>query len=139
MNELNFNWIVIFKDNSTIEQLGKDGLDNHWAEVRDKFSDIAYFLLLNKDKSKVFMVDVLLGIIGFGKRQEEVFKFNKDKYNIRLIYYRKRDTLLAVGQQIEGIINTKHILGFQHNSNDGHNNKFILQIDDLTGNFLAGA
>jgi len=138
MNELNFNWIVIFKDNSTIEQHGADGLDIHWTEVRERFSDISYFLLLNKDKSKVFMVDVLLGIIGFGERQEEVFEFNKGKHNIRLIYYRKRDTLLAVGQQIEDIINTKHILGLQYNSITNENHKIIFQIDDLTGNFMVG-
>ena len=136
MNSLQFFWKARFVDNSEIYQFNKDGSENRFQLVKDKFSDLRYFYLIKKDLSQTFTVDLIHGLIFFNNHQKLIYEFTSDKKNIRLIYKRRNQVYISE----KGNLLKKdvwYLLGFQYLDKNNINHKIILQIDQM-GNFIIG-
>ena len=135
MQTLSFYWRAEFENGDTIEQF-KDGIENRFKEVQDRFPDLKFFYLYHKEKPIKFIVDLKKGLIFNDPSQEQVCDFNHDKHNIRLIYKRRVRRYLSDKLQQMGC-DIWYLLGIQYNDNNGYNRKFILQING-EGNFILG-
>lgn len=142
MNSLSFLWTAIFSDNSKIEQF-ETNFDNSFKRVQIRFTELNYFVIYNKEKNLTFEVDLINGIILFNhiptEYNKDVYIFNKNKNNIRLIYTRRVREVTVISSKKEVITQLIwHILGFQYLDNNNINHKIILQIEDKTGFFVLG-
>ena len=135
MNSLLFSWVAIFEDCSIIEQF-KMGIEHSFSELQNNQSKLIKFLLINKEHSKCFGVDLVHGFIYFNQGLLETQELTETKDSIRLIYFRRHQVLLnQSGKELEH--NMKYHLGFQWNDKIGNNRQIVLEIDNK-GNFIIG-
>ena len=133
ISNLSFIWSAILKDGSKIDQFNEDGSENKFQLVKDKFNELGYFNLTNKE-GKLFTVDLINGLIGYNYLALPYIEVKEKKENVRLIFFRRhRVTLNQEGKEIEHILN--YHLGFQYNDKNGYNQKIVLKIDE-EGNFI---
>ena len=135
ISDLTFFWQGIFKDSLVINQIDEDGTEHRFQEIRDKFSELAFFNLSNK-QGKMFTVNLLEGIIGYNDFVISYRKSEIKKNNIRLIYFRRNYVTIGT----KDLKTKNHIiiyyLGYQYLDNNGHNRKVIHQIDQ-EGNWIS--
>jgi hypothetical protein len=147
LQEFGFFWLAIYKDETHLSQFGKDNMDNHFEEVKQRFNDLKYFILDDGKKNKAFIVDLVHGLIFSSyqslqeylfleQQKQPIFEFDT-KNNIRLIYTKRRRVVFTQAQ-VKGVVFNYFILGLQWNDNAGNNHKIIYQID-RDGNFVVGA
>lgn len=131
---LSFRWNAIFSDGSQIYQFNKDGTENRFKLVKDKFDDLVYFNLTN-DKGITFTVDLKNGLIGYNYLALPYIENIEKKKNIRLIIFRRHRGKIGTQdlKEKEHII-TYH-LGYQYLDNNGYNRKVVLQINN-NGEFI---
>jgi len=134
ISDLTFFWFAIFSDGTKINQLDEDGTIHEFREVLNKFNDLIYFNLTNK-QGKLFTVNLQEGIIGFNDliipyRNPEV-----KKNNIRLIYFRRVYMTFGLQDLKQKKVEIIYHLGYQYLDNHGFNKKIVLQIDE-SGNFI---
>jgi len=130
---LSFSWIAIFNDGTKINQYEENGIENKFQLVKDRFNELGYFNLTNKE-GKLFTVDLINGLIGYNYLALPYIEVKEKKENVRLIFFRRhRVTLNQEGKEIEHILN--YHLGFQYNDKNGYNQKIVLKIDE-EGNFI---
>jgi len=133
MGELTFLWIAIFSDGTKIEQIDENGIEHRFQEVKDRFEDLVYFNLTDK-QGHLFSINLINGLIIYNnyKNSEIVEK----KGNIRLIYFRRnRITMTESGEQQSHTI-TYH-LGLQWLNSKKENRQIVLKIDE-SGNWVLG-
>jgi hypothetical protein len=137
MNSLSFYWLATFKDNSIINQFDDNGTEHKFQEVKDKFDELKYFILYNRNnREERFIVDLENGYIFTDK----AIKYDEDneikKNNIRLIFTRRhRSKMNENFQEINHEI--VYILGYQYLDEFDKNHKIVLRIDQH-GNFSIG-
>ena len=134
ISSLSFHWSAIFKDGSKISQF-EEGIEHRFQEVRDRFSELAYFNLTNH-KGKLFMVDLINGLIGYNYLALPYVESKEKKKNVRLIFFRRHKVELSTDLK-EKNHNIIYHLGFQYNDSEGKNRKIILRIDK-EGNWILG-
>jgi len=135
ISNLAFIWSAYFKNNIPIFQFDLEtGKENRFKLVKEKFDDLDYFILWNKEKA--FKVDLINGLIFFNNNQTIVEEFKKKKTNIRLIFFRRHKVKLSE-QMIEKKHEIIYFLGFQYQDENKNNHKIILQIDK-DGNWIIG-
>lgn len=129
-----FIWTAYFKNSNSICQFDfETGKENLFKEVKDKFSELEYFVLWNNEK--LFKVDLINGLILFNKTQEVFEELLKEKKtNIRLIFFR-RHRVEITEKMVEKLHKITYFLGFQYNDKNGNNRQVILQIDS-EGNWI---
>lgn len=135
ISNLSFYWRAILKDGKKINQIeGK-----LFKEVRDNFSNLAYFILYHKEKDIKFTVDIAQGLIYFGspKILESDNRLIKKRENVRIIHKRIQREFVSTQnfQTIEMKVN--YLLGLQYNDEEGKNRKILMQIDE-NGDFIIG-
>jgi hypothetical protein len=135
MEALSFYWTAEFKDGSTIYQF-KNGTENKFQLVQDRFADLKTFLLYHKEKPILFVVDLIDGLVSTEILPAKVYEFNTKKQNIRLIYRRTVRRYLSESLKETGS-DIWYLLGVQYNDYNGNNCKVILQIDK-NGQFIIG-
>lgn len=137
MNSLHFFWKAELKDGTIIHQFDKDGIEHRYQEVKDKFINLKYFYLYNKnDSNNVFIVDLINGFI-YKNKIIKNFKEENKKYNIRLIYFRTHRKKINLNNLKKLEEEIHYNLGFQYLDSNNINHKIILQIDK-NGDFLIG-
>jgi len=123
--ELQIHWEAIFADGSSISQF-KNGEENLFKEVQNKYDSLLYFSLIHKSKLIKITVDLKQGIISLNQatQLENVLVIGKN--NTRLIYFRRNRVKLTNSE----IINHEiiYFLGYQYLDSNGRNKKVILQI-----------
>lgn len=136
MNTLDFYWAAYFKDGTEIYQF-QDNKEQRFQEVLNKFDELIYFKLHHKNKNIIFGVDLIKGLINYNLSSDiHTDLLQEEKYNIRLIYFRRnRKDFTLTGQLLNYSI--LYILGYQYNDKTGNNHKLFLQIDK-DGNFVIG-
>ncbi len=136
ISNLSFLWLAQFKDGSIICQVDENKKEHRFQEVLDNFDNLISFSLISIDKSKVFTVDLLSGLIYLGIPKIIDCRILKSRNNIRLIY--KRIVRVTVGAKDlkTKLIRINYLLGFQYN--DGEKNKKVLFQIDEQGNFVVG-
>ncbi len=135
MNTLSFHWLAGFKDGSLLSQF-ENGIENKFQLIRDRFQDLTFFILYNKDYSSVFKADLVEGTIKFGPMQIIKSEGQEIKNNIRLIYFRRNQIIFSLnGKENQHIIN--YHLGYQYQDAEGKNRKNIIIIDSK-GNWVSG-
>jgi len=132
MNFLAFRWIAIFSDGTKIEQFEND-IEHNFQEIKDKFSDLAYFNLTDR-KGHMFSVDLINGLIGYNYLTLPYIKVKEKKDNIRLIYFRRHQVEITE-KMIEKSHTIIYFLGIQWATINNENRNIILQIDE-NGDFI---
>jgi len=133
---LDFSWKAIFNDETIIEQYDKNGTEHRFQEVKDRFSDLIIFQLINYKKEIIFTVDLINGNISKGIREEIPPDLITVKNNIRLIFFRRHKINfdMNITNKTELITN---FIGYQYNDANNINHKVIMCIDK-NGNFVIG-
>lgn len=133
MNSLSFTWVAIFQNGIKISQFDEKGQEHRFQEIKDRFKDLVYFNLTNR-QGKLFQINLLQGIIGYNDILFPYRESKEIKKNIRLIFFR-RHTVTLGENAAEQNHNIEYYLGFQFNDEKGNNRKIILIIDQ-EGNFI---
>lgn len=135
MKPLSFHWKALFRDGSFISQFENEK-ENKFQLVRDKFNELQFFYLYNRNNSKEkFIVDLDNGFIFKNEINNYPQEFEK-RENIRLIFFR-RHRVEMTEKMIEKSHTIEYHLGFQYNDKLGNNQKIILIIDEQ-GNWILG-
>lgn len=134
MQELIFQWIALFKDNTKIEQFNENKTENKFQLVKDKFEDLAYFNLTDR-KGHMFTVDLINGRIGYNYLPLPYLE-KTEKQNVRLIFFRRHKVEITE-KMMEKSHTIEYHLGFQYINKFGNNQKTILIIDE-EGNWYLG-
>ena len=137
-SSLQFYWLAELKNGSIVMQF-ENGIENLFQEVKDRFDELKYFVLYNKNYIyNRFTVDLEKGKIYFqdGYLLSSKDSSTQEKKNIRLIYFRRHkiDFGNNLEEQNHSIV---YFLGLQYNDLRGNNYKLILQIDSQ-GNWSLG-
>ena len=132
--ELQVHWEATFTDGSSISQF-KNGEENLFKEVQNKYNSLLYFSLTHKSKPIKLIVDLKQGIIALNEINQLEDALITNKNNIRLIYFRRNRVTLTSSE----IINHEiiYFLGYQYLDSNGRNKKVILQITQA-GNIVIG-
>lgn len=131
MSILTFYWIAYFKDGSILKQFD-NGKENKFKDVLDKKNQLIKFSLVKNDSSQLFEVDLVKGKIIYNKCELE--SENKEKNNIRLIYFRRN--IINFDYNFDELNrNIIYFLGFQYLDKNNKNCKVFLKIDK-NGNFI---
>jgi hypothetical protein len=134
MESLDFHWTAGFKDGTDLMQFNEDKTENKYQLVKNRMNELTIFYLYNKDLSKIFIVDLIKGLVGCGWTKNVELK--EEKQNIRLIFFRRHNKEIT-----ENCIEKSHIityyLGFQYNDKNGNNRQVVLIIDSK-GNWTLG-
>jgi hypothetical protein len=132
----NINWTAIFKDKSELSQIDEEGKEHLFKEVQEKMSDLSFFILKYNKNDNYYIVDIHKGLIYINKIQDPEAEFISDKFNIRLIYFRRNRVHMDNNyKEIDRDI--IHFLGYQYLDKVGKNHKVIIQISN-EGNILIG-
>jgi len=132
----NINWTAIFKDKSELSQIDEEGKERLFKEVQEKMSDLSFFILKYNKNDNYYIVDINKGLIYINKIQDPEAEFISDKFNIRLIYFRRNRVHMDNNyKEIDRDI--IHFLGYQYLDKVGKNHKVIIQISN-EGNILIG-
>jgi hypothetical protein len=130
---LQYYWRATFKNDEELCQFS-NGIENRYQLVKDRFYELKYFELYNKDNIEdKFIVDLENGFI-FKNKIQTLSEVKEEKNNIRLIYFRRNWRTFNI--KMEGLSHIiVYFIGFQYNDNIGNNRKIILQINK-DGSFL---
>ena len=138
ISPIRFFWSAKFLDGSVIRQIDKNNKEHLFKEVKDRFDDLGYFSLINKDKSKTFTVDLINGVIFYQNHQTIAEEFLKEKKNnVRLIFFRRHKVEINEKGKEQSHTITYH-LGVQWVTINNENRNLILQING-TGDFIINA
>ena len=108
----------------------EQGQEHSFQEVKDRFSEVKYFVLYDKDNMlKRFIVDLEKGNLYFSTEALLFDSEIKPKNNIKLIYFRRIRKEIGCQDLKEKLEIIWYFLGFQYNDVQGHNQKILLQID----------
>jgi len=137
MNLFQFYWMALLKNGDYIKQY-EDDVEHRFQEVIDKFNELQFFYLYNKDNFKEkFIVDLENGFVYKNIIIQDFKETDNKKNNIRLIYKRVRRNKITTGN-VKSIKEEIHyLLGLQYSDKLGNNKKIILQIDN-EGNWILG-
>jgi len=137
MKPLVFYWIAEFKDGTKINQFDNNGVEHRFQEIKDKIDNLCKFVLLKRDLSSYFSVNLIDGFITLNNYKTLDSNLIEKKNNIRLIFFR-RHTVGISEKGKELFHNIEYHLGFQYNDKLGNNRQIILQIDEK-GNWILEA
>jgi hypothetical protein len=135
ISNLSFLWTAVFKDYSYISQL-ENGIEHRFQEIKERFNELKYFSIYNKDTNQYFIIDLEKGLIYNNHISYNEQDLKEKKENIRLIYFRRNRITMSESGQNQSHTVTYH-LGYQYLDNLGNNQKIILRIDS-EGNFAIG-
>jgi hypothetical protein len=137
MNLFQFYWMALLKNGDYIKQY-EDDVEHRFQEVIDKFKELQFFYLYNKNNFKEkFIVDLENGFVYKNIIIQDFKETDNKKNNIRLIYKRVRRNKITTGN-VKSIKEEIHyLLGLQYSDKLGNNKKIILQIDN-EGNWILG-
>jgi hypothetical protein len=139
MNSLSFYWIAEFKDGTKINQFDNNGIEHRFQEIikKDKFNNLSKFILLKKDLSYYFSVNLIEGFITLNDYKTVDPNLIEKKDNIRLIYFRRHTVKIGTQDLKEKEHTIEYHLGFQYNDKLGNNRQIVLIIDSK-GNWVLG-
>jgi len=134
MQNLMFNWIASFNDNTSLSQFDNEGNEVLFKEVQNRFSDLTLFTISHQRKNLSISVDLIQGLI-FVNDQQRPWNNEIEKNNIRLIFFRRHRVVIDDIGRMRGQ-ETVYFLGFQYQDQNGNNCQEVLQIDQQ-GNILV--
>ena len=105
-------------------------------KCKRKCQTYLFFILKYNKNDNYYIVDIHKGLIYINKIQDPEAEFISDKFNIRLIYFRRNRVHMDNNyKEIDRDI--IHFLGYQYLDKVGKNHKVIIQISN-EGNILIG-